>query len=96
MSVNVMLAPSDDAKEARALATIAAAAAAPMPIAAQAAVLLFEASALLSASFFRFGPSPFFDFFDWRGPPVVLEAAPLEGFDGVDFFGGLFLLGAIL
>jgi hypothetical protein len=48
---------------------------------------------LASASFFRFGPSPFFDFFDWRGPPVVLEASPLAGLDGV---GLLFLLGAIL
>ena len=95
MSVNVMLAPSDDAKDASALAVIAAAAAAPIPSAAQAAVLLFEASALPCASFFRFGPSPFFDFFDWRGEPVVLEASPLDGLVFV-FFGVRFLLGAIL
>jgi len=84
-----MLAPSDDAKDASDLAVIAAAAAAPIPKAAQAAVLFLEALALSAASFFRLGPSPLFDFFDCFGEPVVLEASPLLGFDGVFFFGVL-------
>jgi hypothetical protein len=53
MFVNEIVAPSDATNAARAVATIAAAAAAPIPIAAQEALLFLEAFALSSASLLR-------------------------------------------